>query len=137
MHSQVKKSSRLNQERNMHRSSTVYKQKKPSKQMSVDFDVRRQKEMYFFTGGRVMMNYGLLMMDLFLPNKQIFTSQDVNWEIGVVWITCGLLWGFYQLFGLWFWRHPFTADDPLMSKGTIPLVNTVGALMYIINIARY
>ncbi len=105
--------------------------------MSVDFDVRRQKEMYFFTGGRVMMNYGLLMMDLFLPNKQIFTSQDVNWEIGVVWITCGLLWGFYQLFGLWFWRHPFTADDPLMSKGTIPLVNTVGALMYIINIARY
>ncbi len=23
---------------------------------------------------------------------------------------CGLLWCFYQLFGLSFWRHPFTAD---------------------------
>ncbi len=27
---------------------------------------------------------------------------------------CGLLWCFYQLFGLW--RHPFTAEDPLVSK---------------------
>ncbi len=25
---------------------------------------------------------------------------------------CGLLWCFYQLFGLSFWRHPFTAEDP-------------------------
>ncbi len=31
-------------------------------------------------------------------------------------ITCGLLWCFYQLFGLSFWRHPFTAEDPLLSK---------------------
>ncbi len=29
---------------------------------------------------------------------------------------CGLLWCFYQLFGLSFWRHPFTAEHPLMSK---------------------
>ncbi len=28
----------------------------------------------------------------------------------------GLLWCFYQLFGLSFWRHPFTAEDPLVSK---------------------
>ncbi len=49
-------------------------------------------------------------------NKQLFTSQDVNWWIGVVWIACGLLWCFYQLFGLSFWRHPFTAEDPLVSK---------------------
>ncbi len=33
----------------------------------------------------------------------------------MVWITCGLLWCFYQLFGLSFWRHPFTAEHPLMS----------------------
>ncbi len=32
----------------------------------------------------------------------------------MVWITCGLLWCFYQLFGLSFWRHPFTAGDPLV-----------------------
>ncbi len=30
--------------------------------------------------------------------------------------TCGLLWCFYQLFGLSFWRHPFTAEDPLVSE---------------------
>ncbi len=34
----------------------------------------------------------------------------------VVWVSCGLVWCFYQLFGLSFWRHPFTADDPLLSK---------------------
>ncbi len=33
-----------------------------------------------------------------------------------MWITCGLLWCFYQLFGLSFWRHPFTAEEPLVSK---------------------
>ncbi len=27
---------------------------------------------------------------------------------------CGLLWCFYQLLG--FWRHPFTANDPFVSK---------------------
>ncbi len=30
--------------------------------------------------------------------------------------SCGLLWCFYQLFGLSFWWHPFTAEDPLVSK---------------------
>ncbi len=30
--------------------------------------------------------------------------------VGLEW--CGLLWCFYQLFGLSFWRHPFTAEDP-------------------------
>ncbi len=29
-------------------------------------------------------------------------------------MTCGLLSRFYQLFGLW--RHPFTAEDQLVSK---------------------
>ncbi len=37
-------------------------------------------------------------------------------KTGVVWITCGLLWCFYKLFGLSFWRHPFTMEDPLRSK---------------------
>ncbi len=30
--------------------------------------------------------------------------------------TCGLLWCFNQLFGLSFWRHPFTAEHPLVNK---------------------
>ncbi len=33
---------------------------------------------------------------------------------GLEW--CELLWCFYQLFGLSFWRHPFTEEDPLVSK---------------------
>ncbi len=28
----------------------------------------------------------------------------------------GVDYCFYQLFGLSFWRHPFTAEDPLLSK---------------------
>ncbi len=42
----------------------------------------------------------IMMMDLFLANTQLFTLQDVNWWTGVVLITCGLLFCFYQLFGL-------------------------------------
>ncbi len=45
----------------------------------------------------------VLKIDLFLTNMQILASQDINWWTGVVWITCGLLWCFYQLFGLSFW----------------------------------
>ncbi len=58
----------------------------------------------------------VLMMNLFNKIYIFFTSQDVTWWIGVVWVTCGLLWCFYQLFGHLFWRHPFTAEDPLLSK---------------------
>ncbi len=54
----------------------------------------------------------ILMLDLF----QLLSSQDVNWWTGVVWITCGLLWCFFQLFGLSFWRHPFTAEHPLLRQ---------------------
>ncbi len=45
---------------------------------------------------------------------QVLASLDINWWTGVVWMTCGLLWCFYQLFGLSFWRHPFTAEHPLL-----------------------
>ncbi len=55
-------------------------------------------------------------MHLFLTLTQLLASQDVNWCTGVVLITCGLLWCIYQLFGLSYWRHPFTAEDPLLSK---------------------
>ncbi len=53
-----------------------------------------------------------------LSSTQNFTSQDVNWWTGVVGITCGLLWCFYQLFGLSFWQHPFTAEDPSVCNVT-------------------
>ncbi len=56
------------------------------------------------------------MMDLFLVDLQVFTSQDVNWWSGVMWITCGLFQCFYQLFGLSFWQNPFIAEDTLVSS---------------------
>ncbi len=43
-----------------------------------------------------------------------FRLHKPLWWTEVVWITCGLLWCFYQLFGLSFWRHPFTAEHPLV-----------------------
>ncbi len=58
----------------------------------------------------------ILMTDLFPSNMQLFTLQDINWSDGVMWITYGLVWCFYQLVRLSFWRHPFTAEDPLVSK---------------------
>ncbi len=36
------------------------------------------------------------LMNLFFTNMQLLSSQDINWWTGVVWITCGLLWWFYQ-----------------------------------------
>ncbi len=58
----------------------------------------------------------ILKQDLFLTNTRHSTFQVINWWTGVVWIVDYLLWCFYQLFGLSFWRHPFTAEDPLVSK---------------------
>ncbi len=42
--------------------------------------------------------------------------QTHNFELLKMCWCCGLLWYFYQLFGLSFWRHPFTAEDPLVIK---------------------
>ncbi len=136
--SALEKSSNLNQERNMHRSSTVYKLKQ-SKTVH-KYDKYRHIDKY--VGGSwcertaedglfplevallsIMDSYfgqkqrfKVLITDLFLTNMKPLASQDVNWWTERVWITCGLLWCFYQLFGLSFWWHPFTAEDPLVSK---------------------
>ncbi len=57
-----------------------------------------------------------LKTDRLVSYEQLYTSQLVNWCTGVVCITCELLWCFNQLFGLSFWRHPFTAEDTLLGK---------------------
>ncbi len=105
------------------RSSTVYKPKQLSTNMWLDFGVRDNRRWTFSLEEAllwIMDSYlskkpcievkNILMMDLF----HLLSSHDVNWWTGVVWITCGLLWCFYQLFGLSFWRHPFTAEHPLL-----------------------
>ncbi len=55
-----------------------------------------------------------ILMDLFLTNMQLLASQDDNWWTGLDYLWIIVM--FYQLFGLSFWRHPFTAEDPLVSK---------------------
>ncbi len=55
-------------------------------------------------------------MSLFHTNMQPFTSPDINWWTEFLWFTCGLLWCFHQLFGLSFWWHPFTEENPLVNK---------------------
>ncbi len=70
-----------------------------------------------FTGETDIIDRGLVwhLKNNFLQ-AQLFTAQDVNWWTGVMWITGVLLWCFYQPFRLSFWRYPFTADDPFVSR---------------------
>ncbi len=46
------------------------------------------------------------LMDFLRINMQLLSSVDYLCIIVI----------FYQLFGLSFWRHPFTAEHPLLSK---------------------
>ncbi len=53
----------LNQERNLHRSSTVYKPKQSKTALNkyvAGFSCERQQEIDFFAGGSVIMDYGLV-----------------------------------------------------------------------------
>ncbi len=115
--SSSEKCSDLNQERNLHRSSTVYKPKQLYTNMWLDLHVRDNIIMLlwimesYFSQKQWFEFKNVLKTDLFQ-----LLSPDVNWWTGVVWITCGLLWCFYQLFGLSFWRHPFTAEHPLLRQ---------------------
>ncbi len=80
----------------MHRTTTIYKWK-PSK-----------------TDKKCLMI--LMWEDNFLPWWWIcFTSQDINWWTGGVCITCVFI-SCLDSFTFMFWRHPFTAEDPLVSK---------------------
>ncbi len=47
----------------------------------------------------------------------------------------GLLWCFYQLFGLSFWRHPFTVKQPLVNKwwNAILQIWLINKLVYILD----
>ncbi len=102
--SPMKKSSCLNQERNiMHRSS---------------------ENLLFFLYVRDNSKALLWIMNSYFSRKQVklhkwwicLTNMQLFASLtdGLEW--CGLLWCFYQLSGLSFWRHPFTAEHPLVSK---------------------
>ncbi len=56
----VKKSARLNQERNMHKSNTLYMQKQSRTVVDkCGFDLRGQQGMDLSSGGSLIMDYGL------------------------------------------------------------------------------
>ncbi len=79
----VKKSSHLNQKRNMHRSRSVYKQNCPKP---------------FFTGGSIIMDYGLLARTQGLKLKRLndgFVSYKHS-IAGLEW--CGLLVDYCDVF---------------------------------------
>ncbi len=60
-----------------------------------------------------------MQMSLFLyENRFGETDSSVNGSSAVNGCRLNVFdqWCFYQLFGLSFWRHPFTAEDPLVSK---------------------
>ncbi len=53
-----------------------------------------------------------VLMDLFLTNKELFNSHDVNCWTGVDWIIVMFLICCLDSF----WRHPFTAEDLMVSE---------------------
>ncbi len=58
-------------------------------------------------------NHGYIRnLDVFLQTHSFCLLKILT--DGLEW--CGLLWCFYQLFGLSFWRHPFTAEHPLLRQ---------------------
>ncbi len=65
------------------------------------------KQIWWSTSGSIIMDYGLVFWRWF---------EVTNVLMDLFLIILKLLWSFYQLFGLSFWRHPFTAEDPLVSK---------------------
>ncbi len=112
---------RLNQERNMHKSSTIYKRKQSKHFLNENvgrFWCERAKVDRLFNGGSFILDYvrSEVKVRVSYTNTQLFASKDIHWWTGVVWVACGLLWGFYQLFGLAFWWYPFIAEDRLVSK---------------------
>ncbi len=46
--------------------------------MSVDFDVRGPQRVECFTVGSFIIDYDILARNVFIVNKQLFASQDIN-----------------------------------------------------------
>ncbi len=66
--------------------------------------------------GAVRMRVQIADKNITITHKlHVCNKQDIFQFKRLLPATCGLLW-FYQLFELSFWWHPFTAEDPLVSK---------------------
>ncbi len=88
----------LNQLRNMHRSSTIYKRKQSKHFLHENvggFWCERATVDGLFNGGSFIKDYGWFWPEAKL-NTQLFASKDINWWTGVVWVACGLLRCFFS-----------------------------------------
>ncbi len=113
----------------------------PSKPIwRVDFAARGQQGMNYFTKASIILDSGLILLAL----KRQFELQAPWWicflqicsfSIHMMdWSGVDYLWCVYQLFGLSFWWHPFTADDPLLTWYIYPNLFTYrNELIYILN----
>ncbi len=111
--SPVKESSRLNQERNPHRSSKPKTDLHKSLgglwcERTKGWTFSLEEALFWFIltrrNGFKLKTYWWIKTCSFSLHKTLTDGL------------CGLLRCFYQLFGLSFWRHPFTAEHPLMNK---------------------
>ncbi len=85
--------------------------------MLVDSDLRGQQGTEFFTGGSVIMDYGSYFIQRWHFNDRLFLQTSSFSLHKTLLDLCGLLVDYHVLLTAWsFWRHPFTAENPLMSK---------------------
>ncbi len=91
--------------------------------MWVYFDVRDNREWTFYLDEALLMDSyfmqkqqlevkNMLKVDLFLTNMQLFKFYKTLIDEQC----CGWLVDYCEVFISSFWRHPFTAEDPLLSK---------------------
>ncbi len=73
-------------------------------------NVYRQRTRILARNSSLKLNF--LMMDFSYKHATFLLHKMLTDE--VVCITCGLWWCFNKQFRLSFWRHPFTAEDPLV-----------------------
>ncbi len=75
--------------------------------------------MYFIIEGSIIMDNGQQWL-VKVKNINDGFVYYIHSSLHKKWIdrmdSCGLLVGFCQIFEFLFWRHPFTTEDPLVSK---------------------
>ncbi len=119
----VEKSSGLNQGRNLHTSSSLQAKTALDKYDSgFWYDNRRwtfslEEAWLWIMDSNFAQKQQFKIKNAFIRN--LFLKTHSFWHLktfidGLEW--CGLLWCFYQLIRLSFWRHPFTTEDPLVNK---------------------
>ncbi len=60
----------------------------------------------------VKMSWWICLTSIFSPHKMLIDGLE----------SCGLLWRFYQLFGLSFWRHPFRGANDVRLNFSKPFL---------------